>query len=139
MPETLTIQCRCGAVAVQVTGEPIVQMFCHCDDCQAVHGAAYVPESVYPADAVRVVRGEPSTWKLKRSPRYTCRDCGTRLFIDVLPLKLRGVNGWLLPPGTFQAAFHMQCKFAVRPVKDDLPHYASRPARFGGSEDVVDW
>jgi hypothetical protein len=139
MPETVTIQCRCGAVAVEVSGEPIVQMFCHCDDCQAVHGAAYVPESVYPADAVRVVRGEPSTWKLKRSPRYTCRDCGTRLFIDVLPLKLRGVNGWLLPPGKFRAAFHMQCKFAVRPVKDDLPHYASRPARFGGSDEVVDW
>jgi hypothetical protein len=139
MPETFTIQCRCGAVAVEVNGEPIVQMFCHCDDCQAVHGAAYVPESVYPADAVRVVRGEPGTWKLKRNPRYTCRDCGTRLFIDVLAQKLRGVNGWLLPPGKFQAAFHMQCKFAVRPVKDDLPHYASRPARFGGSDDVVDW
>ena len=64
---------------------------------------------------------------------------GTRLFIDVLPLKLRGVNGFLLPPGEFKATLHMQCQFAVLPVRDDLPHYKSRPARFGGSDETVDW
>ncbi len=79
-----TIHCRCGAVEIEINAEPIVQLFCHCDDCQAVHGGAYVPESVYPADAVKVVRGDPMAWKLKRSPRLTCRECGTRLFIDVL-------------------------------------------------------
>ena len=78
------VQCRCGAVEIEITAEPIVQFYCHCDDCQAVHGGAYAPESVYPADAVKVVRGDPTTWKLKRNPRFTCRECGTRLFIDVL-------------------------------------------------------
>ena len=78
------VQCRCGAVEIEISAEPIVQFYCHCDDCQAVHGGAYAPESVYPADAVNVVRGDPLTWKLKRNPRVTCRECGTRLFIDVL-------------------------------------------------------
>src|SRR5580704_6733496 len=87
------IQCRCGAVEVEITAEPIVQMYCHCDDCQAVHGGAYAPESVYPADAVKVVRGDQTTWRLKRNPRFTCRECGTRLFIDVEARRLRGVNG----------------------------------------------
>jgi hypothetical protein len=76
------VQCRCGAVEIEITAEPIVQFFCHCDDCQAVHGGAYAPESVYPADAVKVVRGDPMAWKLKRNPRVTCRECGTRLFIE---------------------------------------------------------
>jgi hypothetical protein len=134
-----TIECRCGAVAIEISAEPIAQMFCHCDDCQAVHGGAYVPESVYPAEAVRVSRGDPVTWKLKRSPRFTCRECGTRLFIDVKPLKLRGVNGYLLPEGQFKPTFHMNCQFALRPVVDDLPHYKSRPARFGGSDELVGW
>jgi hypothetical protein len=138
-PEPMVLGCRCGVMAIEVSGEPIVQMYCHCDDCQAVHGAAYVPESVYPADAVKVVRGEPGTWKLKRSPRFTCKECGTRLFIDLPALKLRGVNGYMLPPGKFNATFHMQCRFAVNPVKDDLPHYKGRPARFGGSDETVDW
>ena len=97
------------------------------------------PSSAYPADAVRVVRGDPTTWKLKRNPRYTCRDCGTRLFIDVLALGLRGVNGCLLPPGEFRPTFHMQCQFAVMPVQDGLPHFKSRPGRFGGSDELVNW
>jgi hypothetical protein len=86
------VQCRCGAVEVEITAEPIVQFYCHCDDCQAVHGGAYAPESVYPAAAVKVVRGDPMSWKLKRNPRVTCRECGTRLFIDVEAQRLRGVN-----------------------------------------------
>ena len=57
-----------------------------------MHGGAYVPESVYPADAVKVVRGDPLTWRLKRSPRFTCRECGTRLFIDV------EAKRWYIPP-----------------------------------------
>jgi len=137
--KTLDLACRCGAVQLVVRGEPLVQMYCHCDDCQAVHGAAYVPESVYPASAVEVTQGTPGTWKLKRSPRFTCTECGTRLFIEVLPLGLRGVNGWLLPREEWKPTFHMQCQFAVMPVKDGLPHFKSRPAQFAGSDEKVDW
>ena len=32
-PET-TVTCRCGQVAFQLTGKPIVAVVCHCDDCQ---------------------------------------------------------------------------------------------------------
>jgi hypothetical protein len=133
------VKCRCGAVELEISAEPIVQFYCHCDDCQAVHGGAYAPESVYPADAVKVVRGDPTTWKLKRNPRFTCPECGTRLFIDVVGRDLRGVNGYLLPPGEFQPAFHVQCQFAVRPIVDDLPHYKGMPVRFGGSDEMVAW
>ena len=111
----------------------------YCQKCQVVHGACYVPESVYPASAVTVVRGEPTAWKLKRNPRVTCSACGTRLFIDGEARRLRGVNGYLLPPGEFQPAFHVQCQFAVRPIVDDLPHYKGMPARFGGSDEWVGW
>jgi hypothetical protein len=137
--KTLQVECRCGAVQLEVMGEPIAQFYCHCDDCQAMHGAAYVSESVYPASAVRVTRGSPSGWALKRNPRLVCPICATRLFIDVLALGVRGVNGYMLPPDEFQPTFHMHCRFAVRPVRDDLPHYASRPPQFGGVEDTVDW
>ncbi len=137
--KAMAIECRCGAVELEVSDEPIAQFYCHCDDCQVVHGAAYVPESVYPAQAVKVVRGEPTAWKLKRNPRVTCSACGTRLFIDVLALGLRGVNGYLLPPGSFSPAFHMNCQFAVRPLLDGLPHFKGRPPQFGGSNERVDW
>jgi len=35
--KTILIGCRCGAVEIEISGEPLVQMYCHCDDCQAVH------------------------------------------------------------------------------------------------------
>jgi hypothetical protein len=136
---TSALQCRCGAIRLEVSGPPIAQFYCHCDDCQVLHGAAYVPESVYPAAAVRVTRGAPFSWTLKRNPRFGCPQCGTRLFIEVVAQQLRGVNGYLLPDSEFNPTFHMHCRFAVRPVIDRLPHYAGRPARFGGSDDVVDW
>ena len=139
MSEAMRAACRCGAAEIEISGEPVAQFYCHCDDCQIVHGAAYVPKSVYPADAVSVVRGEAAAYTLKRNPRAFCRDCGTRLYIEVLALRLRGVNGYLLPPGRFEPEFHMNCRFAVRPVADSLPHFKSRPARFGGSDETVDW
>ena len=30
---TMIIQCRCGAVELEIASEPLVQFFCHCDDC----------------------------------------------------------------------------------------------------------
>ena len=139
MTDAISVRCRCGGVEIEISADPIAQFFCHCDDCQAVHGAAFVPESVYPAAAVSVTRGQPSSWTLKRNPRFTCPDCGTRLFIDVLSLGLRGVNGYLLPEGRFRAQYNMQCQFAVRPVVDDLLHYKSRAPQFGGASDTVNW
>jgi len=59
--------------------------------------------------------------------------------IDVEARRLRGVNGYLLPPGEFQPAFHVQRQFAVRPIVDDLSHSKGMPARFGGSDDTVGW
>ncbi len=135
----MRVNCRCRNVEIDIAAEPVAQFYCHCDDCQAVHGAAYAPESVYPAAAVTIVKGEPATWTLKRSPRFFCRDCGTRLFIEVAAMGLRGVNGYLLPGEGFRPQFHMQCQFAVRPVSDDLPHYRSRAPQFRGSDERVDW
>lgn len=133
------VQCRCGEIEIELSAPPLAQFYCHCDDCQAMHGAAYVPESVYPAEAVKVVRGTPVSWTLKRNPRFTCPTCGTRLFIDVLARGLRGLNGTLLPPEQFQPALHMHCRFAVRPVEDALPHYKSLAPQYGGPDEKVDW
>jgi len=72
-------------------------------------GAAYVPETVYPTEAVTAVGGDPASWTPKRNRRFFCPDCGTRLVIEGTALKLRG-----------------------------LPHYRSRAPRFGGSGDRVD-
>lgn len=133
------VSCRCGAVKLRITDNPVGQMYCHCDDCQAAHGAAYVPVAVYPAQAVEVVKGAPAPLAANTLPRIHCADCGTHLFNDVESYGLRVVNGYLFPKGEFKPQFHIHCKYAVLPVVDDLPHYKGLPSAFGGSDEVVSW
>jgi hypothetical protein len=133
-----TVQCSCGAVEIQLAGKPIVQYFCHCDDCQSVHGKAY-PCSVYPAPAVSVKRGETEAFTLRASPRTKCKHCGTYLFAEVPGYGVRGVNADLLPQGMFSPEFHIQCRYATTPIEDGLPHYKGSPARFNGSDELMRW
>ncbi len=136
---SIEVACLCGAVRLSLQGGPVMQFYCHCDDCQAVHGAAYIGVAVYPAEAVSVVEGTPTTWTYKSTPRARCPKCGTFLFAEVPGAPLKGVKANLLPKSMFTPSFHIQCQYAVLPVKDALPHYKAFPAVFGGSDETVDW
>jgi hypothetical protein len=57
----MEIQCRCGAIGVELAGDPLAQFYCHCDDCQAAHGAAYVPVAAYRSTAVTITAASPSS------------------------------------------------------------------------------
>jgi hypothetical protein len=137
MTNTL-VRCTCGIVEVQLTGDPMAQYVCHCDDCQAVHGKAY-PVALYPASAVVVVRGEIGVLTLKTTPRSRCSGCGTFLFAVVPGYPFCGVSGELLPDGQFKPEFHVQCRFAMTPIDDDLPHYKDMPVKFRGSGKIMAW
>ena len=132
-------QCNCGSVKLEIDGAPVAQFYCHCDDCQAVHGAAYVPIVMFPADGVKVVAGTPTSYTLKNNPRLLCPPCGTRLFANPPGLPVKGVVAAILPPGHFTPAFHIQCQYARVPVRDELPHYKAFPSAFGGSDETVAW
>lgn len=132
-------QCRCGAIELRIAGDPLAQLYCHCDDCQAAHGAAYAPAAIYPARAVEVVRGKPAPMVVKTTQRMRCADCGAYLYSELPRVGMRSVSGYLLPKAAFKPQFHVQCAYAVLPVVDDLPHYKGFPASFGGAEELVDW
>lgn len=133
-----SVLCLCGDIELELAGEPIVQLYCHCDHCQVVHGAAMAAAVVFRSDDLRVVRGEPREWRLVSTPRHSCANCGTRLFAQGSPT-VRSLNAYLLPEGVFRPALHIYCKFARLPVLDGLPHYATVPARWGGSDELVRW
>ena len=136
---TIDAQCRCGAVALKIGGKPAVQLYCHCDDCQTAHAAAYVSAAIYPAAEVQIVRGEPVAMVVKSTARMRCKDCGTFLFAELPQVGMRSLNAYLLPASAFQPQFHAQCQHARLPVVDALPHYKGFPAAFGGAEAFVDW
>ena len=132
-------RCNCGGVTLALSGDSVAQFYCHCDDCQAVHGAAFVPIALYRASDVKITSGASSVYQRKQTPRHSCPTCGTRLFADLPAFGLRSVVAQLLPAGTFNPTFHMQCQHARVPLKDDLPHFKGFPPLFGGSDDEVVW
>jgi hypothetical protein len=134
----MLIECPCRAVAIELIGEPVAQFYCHCTDCQAVHGAAMVPIALYRTASISIVRGELQTWALRTTPRRTCARCGTRMFGEPHPA-VRGVVATLLPAGVFKPSFHINCSSALLPVRDDLPHYSTLPAKMGGADTFADW
>jgi hypothetical protein len=135
---TTTAQCACGIVVLQLTGEPMAQYVCHCEDCQAVHGTAY-PVALYPASAVTVMRGDTVAFALKTTPRTKCSRCGTYVFAEVPGYPFRGVNGDLLPQGRFSPQFHVHCRYAASRIDDRLPHYKDTPVQFHGSGEIMSW
>ncbi|MBE9138253.1 GFA family protein [Nodosilinea sp. LEGE 07088] len=137
--KTTDISCLCGSVKVQLRGEPITQFYCHCDDCQATSGGAYIGVAVYPTNAVKVMQGELITWTLKSLPRQRCANCGTHVMAEVPGLDQCGIKANLLPKGDFKPDFHLHCRYAVLPVNDDLPHFDDLPASFGGSDETINW
>ena len=134
----MLIECHCGAVAVELSGDAVAHFYCHCADCQAVHGAAFVPVALYRVPSVSIVRGELQNWALRTTPRRTCSRCGTRMFAEPNP-QVRGVTASLLPAGVFKPKFHINCASALLPIVDGLPHYATLPAMMGGSDAFVAW
>lgn len=135
---TIRVNCSCGTVEMELTGDPLIQYYCHCDHCQAVHGDAYAC-ALYPKAAVAVLRGETAEFILVTAPRTKCSRCGTYLFAEVPGRDVRGVNGALFPEGVFTPEFHMQCRFAKNPIPDELPHFKSFPTRFGGTGELMQW
>jgi hypothetical protein len=118
--------------------EPVEQFYCHCDDCQAATSGPYVAVAIFPADAV-TAQGRLETWTIRTLHRKRCAVCATRLFAEVPDFEQRGVNALLLPEGMFKPEFHINCRYAVLPVNDDLPHFKGFPAKFGGSDETIDW
>lgn len=137
--KAINASCRCGSVQLKISSVPTAQFYCHCDDCRAVTGGAFSLIALFPTDSVSLSGSNTFTWAYKTLPRTRCSTCGTLLFGEPAGMGLRGVNGFLLPAGTFQPGFHNQCQYAVVPVKDDLPHFRGLPASFGGSDEKVGW
>lgn len=137
--KAMEARCPCGSVRLELSGEPLGQVYCHCDDCQRAHGAAYVPRAIFPRDAVSILSGVTGSWVNRIRTMIICANCGSHLYGEQDGSPFRGVNAALFPDGKFMPQAHFHCQYAVAPVLDDLPHYRDFPAEYGGSGEVMGW
>src|SRR5690242_12569818 len=99
MEKTATVTCRCGAVAIEASGAPIMAIACYCADCRrAGEGFAALPAApatmdadggtscvLYRKDRVRCIRGRDLLAEHRLTPgsptrRVVARCCNSPMF-----------------------------------------------------------
>jgi hypothetical protein len=109
---TITGGCHCGSIRYETDGEPITHALCHCGDCRRHAGAPMVGWTMYPAAAVRIVRGTPKIYaSSENGRRHFCPDCGTGLFYTnatVLPGIIDVQSATYDDPNVLPARIHIQ-------------------------------
>ena len=81
---TMTGGCQCGALRYRAEGEPLIQGFCHCRNCQRISGAGHIGFICFPESAV-VVEGATRSYSLtggsgRTATRYFCPTCHSDVF-----------------------------------------------------------
>ena len=90
-----TAACRCGACLIEVDGEPLANLICHCGSCRRRTGGPCGWTATFRAEQVQVLQGE---FRLYRSEGAAgpvassfCSACGTTLLFA--PERAPGVIG----------------------------------------------
>ena len=132
--------CFCGAVQVEISGDPAVQAFCHCSSCRGWLGAPIHAAALWPTPSVRVTKGEDKLRTFKKteaSHRQFCTACGSPVLV-----RHPGINMTDVPAGTvkglsYKPALHVHYGEKVMQVRDGLPKFKDFPKDFGGSGDML--
>jgi hypothetical protein len=128
--------CFCGAVKIEVSGEPAAMGYCHCADCRHWSAGPVNAFTLWPPGQVKVVAGadQIATYhKTDRSHRKWCKSCGGHIMTDHPAMGLVDVYAALLPDLQFKPALHVFYSEKVLPIKDGLPKMSDVPANLGGS------
>jgi hypothetical protein len=132
--------CFCGAVTVEVSGEPAAMGYCHCRSCRSWSGGPVNAFSLWKPAAVKVKSGQRNVavyQKTELSERTFCSLCGGHLMTNHPPLGLVDVFAATLPTLPFKPGVHVNYAETVLPMKDGLPKLRDFPKEFGGSGEAV--
>ncbi len=133
-------QCFCGAVRIEVTGEPFAMGYCHCGDCRAWAAAPVNCFTLWKPDAVTVKEGASSlaTYKkTEKSHRRYCTTCGGHVMSDHPGGGFTDVYAAILPTLRFEPGVHVHYGEAVLPIRDGLPKFRDVPEEAGGSGEMI--
>lgn len=132
--------CFCGAVEIRATGQPEAMGYCHCRSCRSWSGGPVNAFTLWPPEAVEVVRGAEhiATYrKTELTHRQFCRLCGGHLMAAHPSLGLVDIFAATIPDLAFAPQVHVNYAETVLLMRDGLPKLKDFPAEHGGSGEVV--
>jgi len=132
--------CFCGAVTVEVSGEPEAMGYCHCRSCRSWSGGPVNAFSLWKPEAVKVKAGQRNVARFQKtepSARTFCSLCGGHLMTGHPPLGGVDVFAATLPSLAFKPGVHVNYAETVLRMKDGLPKLKDFPKEFGGSGEAM--
>ena len=129
-------KCFCGAVSIEVTGNPAAMGYCHCKDCRAWSAGPVNAFTLWKRDEVSVTKGQDrlASFALSDSShRKYCTKCGGHVMTDHPGADFTDVYAAILPTLKFEPGLHVNYESAVLRVRDGLPKLKDFPAEMGGS------
>lgn len=132
--------CFCGAVEIEVSGEPKAQGYCHCASCRSWSAGPVNAFSLWETPSVKITKGADQVaefHKTDRSFRKWCKTCGGHVLTDHPLWNLVDVYAATIPTFAFTPGVHVNYGETVMPVKDGLPKFKDLPAEMGGSGEMI--
>jgi hypothetical protein len=133
-------RCFCGAVEIEVTGEPEAMGYCHCSSCRSWSGGPVNAFTLWKEDAVKVKAGAENLATFEKtsfSQRKYCKIFGGHVMAGHAPASLIDVFAATIPTLNFQPAIHVNYGETVLRIKDGLPKMKDFPAEMGGSGELL--
>lgn len=122
--------CFCGAVSLEVRGEPRLTGYCHCVDCRSWHGAPINGFSIWNPDQVTITKGENSIASFSKNPdtiRKCCSNCGGALMNDHPGHGFVDVFAAVLQDFDHNPSVHVYYAERMIDMRDGLPKFRGRP------------
>ena len=125
-------QCFCGAVTIEVSGEPAGAGYCHCKNCRSWSAGPVNAFTLWKPEAVKVTQGEDQIGEYnenEQSYRQWCKACGGHCHGAPPAVgsdrRVRGDD----PDFPFEPGVHVNYESTVLPMKDGLPEAEGLPRR----------
>lgn len=128
--------CFCGAVEIEVSGEPEAMGYCHCDSCRSWSAGPVNAFTLWKPENVTVTKGKEFIATFVKNPsseRQYCKTCGGHLMTGHPGFGLIDVYAATIPSVQFKPGLHVNYAETVLPMKDGLPKLKDFPAELGGS------
>ena len=138
--QTYKAGCACGAVQLEISGDPAAQVFCHCTSCRGWLGAPLHAASLWPTPNVKITKGGENLGLYKRtgaSHRQFCKSCGSPVLIGHPGMGMTDVPAGNIAGLNYTPTIHVHYGEKVMAVRDGLPKFKDFPKEFGGSGDIL--
>ncbi len=132
--------CFCGTVEIEVTGEPEVMGYCHCESCRKWSAGPVNAFTLWKPESVKVTKGAEKVghfMKTETSERRFCMECGGNIMTDHPTWGVTDVYAATIPSLVFKPAIHVNYAETVLRIPDGLPKFKDMPAEAGGSGEEI--